>query len=95
VAQQVKANAAAIGDETRLCESDLPESIHVRANDVVGESATIRIQPVIRADRAEVRVLDRAVLQTAASRSVSSKEQTVPELSVQATENDGRAGKPF
>src|SRR4029077_13938304 len=85
---QVKANAAAIGDETRLCESDRPESVHVRADDVVGESTTIHIQPVIRADRAEMRVLDRAVLQTAASRRVCSKKQTVPELSVQAAEDD-------
>ena len=68
---QVKANAAAIGNETRLCESDLPKSIHVRADNVVGESATIHIQPVIRADRAEMRVLDRAVLQAAAGRGVT------------------------
>ena len=78
-----------------FAESDRPESIHVRADDIVGESATIHIQPVIRADRAEMRVLDRAVLQAAAGRGVCSEKQTVPELSVQATEDIGVSGSPF
>src|SRR4029077_12089569 len=92
---QVKANAAAIGNETRFCESDLPESVHVRADNVIGESATIHIQPVIRADRAEMRVLDRTVLQAAAGRRVCTEKQTVPELPVQAAENDWSVRKSF
>jgi hypothetical protein len=43
----------------RLCKSDRAKSIHVRADIIVGESAAIRVQPVIRADRAEMRVLNR------------------------------------
>src|SRR6266508_359984 len=92
---RVKINAGAVRDETRFCESNRAESIHVRADIIVGESATIRIQPVIRADRAEMRVLDRAVLEAAAGRGVDVKKQTVPRLSVQAAEDDGRVGKSF
>jgi hypothetical protein len=75
-----KTDTGAIGNKTRFCELNDAKRIHVRANDVACEFATIHIQPIVSAYDAETGVLDVAIFQTATRRGIDVKKHPVPRL---------------